>query len=76
MGANITEGFSRNSTKELINFLFNARGSSAETKYHIRLAKDLKYLGKKDFDNLLEGYNEVGKQLNGWISSLRKKLSH
>jgi len=74
IGANITEGYARNSTKELLQFLYNARGSSAETLYHLKLALDLKYLKKGDYENLKEGYNEIGKQLNGWISSLRKRL--
>ena len=73
--ANITEGFYRNSTKELLQFLYNARGSLGETKYHILLSKDLKYLKEKDYLLIKNGYEEVGKQLNGWIKSLRLKLS-
>jgi|SRR3989304_6529010 len=76
IGANISEGFSRNSTKELISYLYNARGSCGETKYHLRLSKDLGYLKEDLYNKLLDGYNEVGKQLNGWITSLREKLSH
>ncbi len=76
VGANISEGFSRNSTKELIQFLYNARGSCAETLYHLRLARDLEYLNEKNYQTLRLGYEEVGKQLNGWISSLRKRLNH
>ncbi len=73
--ANITEGYSRNSTKELLQFLYNARGSNAETIFHLKLSKDLKYLNQEIYVILKEGYNEVGKQLNGWISSLKKKLT-
>lgn len=73
--ANITEGYSRNSTKELLQFLYNARGSNAETIFHLKLSKDLKYLSQENFIILEEGYNEIGKQLNGWISSLKKKLA-
>ena len=76
IGANISEGFSRNSTKELIQFLYNARGSCAETLYHLKLSKDLNYLDERTYQELKSGYDEVGKQLNGWIPSLRKKLSH
>ncbi len=79
IGANIAEGFNRNSTKELIQFLYNARGSSGESLYHIRLARDLKYLKDDYYKKLENGYNEVGRQLNGWISSLRKRnltISH
>ena len=72
--ANITEGFYRNSTKELLQFLYNARGSLGETLYHLLLAKDLGLIPNKLYDNLSDGYNEVGKQLNGWIRSLKTKI--
>jgi len=74
--ANIAEGFYRNSTKELIQFLYNARGSVGETIYHLKLAYDLKYISKKEFDVLTNSYNVVGMQLNGWIKSLKAKLDH
>lgn len=73
--ANISEGFYRNSTKELLQFLYNARGSLGEVLYHLRLAKDLGYLKEKEYTLLRNGYDEVGKQLNGWIKSLRSKLN-
>ncbi len=73
VAANIVEGFNRNTTKELIQFLFNARASCAETKYHLRLARDLGYIEEKDYIGFMGGYDDIGKQINGWISSLRKK---
>jgi four helix bundle protein len=72
--ANISEGFYRKGTKELLRFLYIARGSFGETVYFIRLAKDLGYLNDRDYKTLKEGYNEVGKQLNGWINSLKRKI--
>ena len=42
--ANIAEGTGRKTLKEYIQFLYNARGSLEETKYHLILAKDLGYL--------------------------------
>lgn len=73
--ANISEGFYRNSTRELLQFLYIARGSCGETLYHLRLSRDLGFLMERDYLLLKEGYEEVGKQLNGWIKSLRNKLN-
>jgi four helix bundle protein len=73
--ANIAEGFCRNTTKELIMFLYTARGSCSETIYHLILAKDLGYLDKTKFDNCLEIYNDLSRQLNNWINSLKRKIS-
>ncbi len=72
--ANISEGFYRKSTKELIQFIYNARGSLGETLYHIRLAKDLKYLDEKTFLLLRSEAEDISKQMNGWLKSLKSKL--
>ena len=50
--ANIVEGQSRNTTKEYLHFLYNARGSLEEARYHLLLAKDLGYLA-------LDRYEEI-----------------
>lgn len=72
--ANITEGFYRNTRKELLQFLYNARGSAGETVYHIILAKDLKYISNKEYEKLSESYQGIVRQLSGWIKSLKNKL--
>jgi len=74
--ANIAEGFYRNTTKELVQFLYNARGSCGETIYHLILSKDLNYINEKEFYELEEIYIGIVKQLNGWIASLKKRISH
>jgi four helix bundle protein len=42
--SNIAEGMGRKSTKELLNFIYNARGSLSELIYYLILAKDLGYI--------------------------------
>ena len=74
--ANIAEGTGRNPLKEYVQFLYTARGSIEETKYHLILSKDLGYLPLGDFNDLMEGYNEVGKMLNGLINSLKERLTN
>ena len=71
--ANIVEGQSRQTTKEYLQFLYTARGSVAETKYHLLLAKDLEYLKNSDYSEIIMGYDNVGKMLNGLISSLKRE---
>ncbi len=74
--ANITEGFYRNTTKELLQFLYNARGSNGETAYHLRLSLDLGYINNREYKDLSESCFNIGKQLNGWIKSLKNKINH
>ena len=71
--ANIVEGQSRQTTKEYLQFLYIARGSVAETKYHLLLAKDLNYLESSQYEDFDDEYNEVIKMLNGLINSLKRK---
>jgi len=71
--ANIAEGKGRNTRKEYIQFLYIARGSVEEMKYHLILSRDLGYLSPERFDKLFDGYNEVGRMLNGLINSLKER---
>ena len=73
--ANIAEGMGRNTTKELLSFLYNARGSLSEVVYHLLLAKDLKYIKENVYKELEERYNGLGKGINVFISKLRKKIA-
>ncbi len=72
--ANIVEGHSRHSGREYINFLYIARGSAEETRYHLLLARDLNYLSPDRFMELDTAYTGVSKMLNALISSLRKNI--
>jgi len=76
IAANIVEGFYRNTTKELLSFLYNARGSLGETLYHLKLASDLNYINKKEYDELKSEIEIISKQLNAWIRSLKNRASH
>jgi four helix bundle protein len=74
VAANIVEGFYRNTTKELLSFLYNARGSCGEVFYHLILARDLKYISQSDFQSLSNTYRDLGKQLSNWIRSLKRRI--
>ncbi|MDH4164643.1 MAG: four helix bundle protein [Nitrospirota bacterium] len=70
--ANIVEGQSRNTTKEYHQFLFNARGSLEETRYYLRVARDLEYITEKEYSGLESRYEEVSRMLNSLIQSIKK----
>jgi len=69
--ANIVEGQSRNTTKDYLHFLFNARGSLEETRYFLLLSKDLDYLNKETYINLENRYSLISRMLNKMITSLK-----
>lgn len=71
--ANIVEGNSRKTANEFIQFLYQAKGSLSETQYHLMLAKDLKIIEVKDFDELISESDEIGKMISGLISYLKSK---
>jgi len=73
IAANIVEGQSRNTTKDYINFLFNARASLEETRYHLLLAKDLQYISTAQYNELEDGCVVISKMLNALIKRLRTK---
>jgi four helix bundle protein len=71
---NIVEGFSRNTTKEYLQFLYNSRGSLEELRYLLFLSVELNFLEKSIYDNLELDCEEISKMLNGLITSLKKNL--
>jgi four helix bundle protein len=72
--ANIVEGQSRNTTKEYLVFLYNARGSLEETRYHLLLSKDLGYMEESIFEALESRCEEISKMLNSLIRSLKEHV--
>ncbi len=74
--ANIAEGQARQTTKEYLRFLYTARGSIAETKYHLILTRDLGYIKNSVYIEVIKSYNKVGKMLNALINSLKKQSSN
>ena len=70
--SNIAEGMGRNSTKELLYFTYNARGSLQEMIYHLILSKDLKYINEEKFKELYKRYNGLGAGMNAFLAKLKK----
>lgn len=66
--SNIAEGKGRHSRKELLQFLYHARGSLLELQTQITVAEKLAYLSQRDANTLENHANEVGRLLNGLLS--------
>ena len=70
--SNIAEGFERDGTKEFIQFLSVAKGSSGELRSQLYVALDQGYLAKERFDRLLGTVLETTRMIGGLINYLRK----
>lgn len=70
--ANLVEGQSRNTTKEYLQFLYNARGSLEETRYFLLLSRDLGFLALECYEKVEKEYEQASKMLNGLIKSLKR----
>lgn len=57
--------------KEYTQFVYQARGSLEETKYHLLLSRDLGYLNLKQYGEIFSQANITGKLINGLIKYLR-----
>ncbi|TLX70676.1 four helix bundle protein [Labilibacter sediminis] len=67
---NIAEGFERQSNKEFRYFLFVAKGSCAEVRSMLHLAKELQLIDSKDSENMMDLSIEISKMLSGFIKAL------
>lgn len=75
VAANIAEGRSRQHTKEFLYHLSVAYGSLAELETHTEIARRLAYLPTEEADRLLSACAQVGRMINGLMSSLQKKAN-
>jgi four helix bundle protein len=69
--SNIAEGKGRFSRKELVQFLFRARGSLLELETQITIGQELGYLELEDGKRLINLIAEVGRMLNGMVNTFQ-----
>ncbi len=71
---NIAEGFERGSTKELLAFLYIARGSAGEVRSMLKvLTRGNRFSNlKSQISDLIKDSEKISRQLYGWIESLKK----
>ena len=67
---NIAEGFERRTNRELLHFLYIAKGSCGEVRSMLYLASELKYVSEKEFNDLHNLTVEISKMLSGFIKTL------
>ena len=67
--ANIAEGKGR-ADKDFARFVLQARGSLLELETELLIARNLRYLDEKTTDALCGETSEIGRMLNGLLSSL------
>jgi four helix bundle protein len=72
--SNIAEGFDREGNKEFVRFLRMSKGSSAELRSQVILAKDLQYIDTENFEQLNQQLIEVNKMIGGLIKYLRARI--
>ncbi len=81
--SNISEGYARESVTEFKRFLNIAKGSCAELRTQLYIAKALNYLDDNEADSLIKECKEISAMLSGLVNhlkanipSLRKKIDN
>jgi four helix bundle protein len=70
--SNIAEGFERGGTREFIQFLSMAKGSSGEVRSQLYVAVDQGYIDKETFERLYTLASEASRMITGLMKYLRK----
>lgn len=70
---NIAEGFERGTTKELLTFLYIARGSAGEVRSMLCFIEILPVFAdlKSEISNLKSAVESISRQLRAWADSLQ-----
>jgi four helix bundle protein len=68
---NIAEGFERGGNKELIQFLYIAKGSCGETRSQVHRAFDFKFIDTKTYQHLCEKCLQLSKRISSLINYLK-----
>jgi len=75
MPSNISEGYERHSNKEYIQFLYVAKGSSAELRTQLHLAERVKLIQPEIAQHLLELTRKVSAMLSKLIQVRKERFN-
>ena len=71
---NIAEGYGKGgSEKEMLRFMYMARGSCHEVTVLLDFVKDFGYTTKEEHEKAINEYEEIGKMLTGFIKSKEQR---
>ena len=74
IGANIAESSGRFHPRDVINFLYYARGSLKETRYWLRRAIRRRLITQEQFDRWMGELTQLAKEINSYIGYQRKRI--
>jgi four helix bundle protein len=69
--SNIAEGFGRGGNKELIQFLFVAKGSLSEVQSLLHAAVDQKYIDKEKFQIAYDKASEIARLITAFVKGMK-----
>ena len=71
---NIAEGYGKgDSKKEMLRYMYMARGSVNEVQVLLDFAKDFGYIPEEVAEKAAEAYEEIGRMLTGFIERERRR---
>ena len=73
--SNVAEGSARRTSRDYLAFLHVARGSLAELRTQLLIARDVEFLADTEVRSLEDQVDEVGRLLNAVIRALNRRLA-
>ncbi|WP_282160086.1 MULTISPECIES: four helix bundle protein [Ulvibacterium] len=72
---NISEGFERETDRELIRFLYFSKGSAGEVRNLFNVMEEIGYFDAKELSHYKDGIVGISKQLANYIKYVKKRNS-
>ena len=72
ISSNIAEGAAKPSNVEFAHFLDTSLGSAFEVETQLQISKNVGYISQEMYVDLLRDLNEIERQINGLIGSIRE----